>query len=199
MVLEVFQENQPQQKSPQFLQHNCHDSINSCHFLNISSRTCKGIQFSEHFAHKPGNFCFGSVHRHSYLPKLRFSNQQSILVFPTWYYCNSTLVTSKCSRLLFRKPCGALWGSSRLREGVGCKADPQLVGDTGLSTGLPSFVPPAGKQKLRQLPATFVRHFLPSGQGAFLLAACVTNPKSSDPLPRGCRNPLRATDGLSHN
>lgn len=55
MVSETLQENQPQQKSSQFLQHN-HALINSCHFLNISSWTRKDVRFSTCCTHKPGYF-----------------------------------------------------------------------------------------------------------------------------------------------
>lgn len=44
-----------------------------------------------------------------------FSNERSILVFPSWYYCHSSLVTSKCELLHFKKLHSSLWAPSSTR------------------------------------------------------------------------------------
>lgn len=81
-----------------------------------------------------------------------FASVQSIVSFHPWYYCNSSLVTSECKLLHFKKPLSSLWApsSTRLRVAVFWnRADSQWVKDTGLL----SLVPPGGKKKLCHPPS----------------------------------------------
>lgn len=123
-----------------------------------------------------------------------FNNEHSILIFPVWYHCNSSLVTSKCQLLYFKKPHSSIWAASSTRLTGICSGIRLILSELLKAQGYSAWC----HQKVRR---NYVHpqqswYFLPSGQGtdtSSLPLHFITKAKYWDPLPDGCRNQLRAS------
>lgn len=91
-----------------------------------------------------------------------FSSEHSILVFSPWYYYNSSLATSKCKLLHFKKPGSSLWAPSSTRLRGACPGKRLILSELK-TQGFPAWCP----QKVRRNYVTPQQswYFLPSGQG----------------------------------
>lgn len=122
-----------------------------------------------------------------------FSNEPSVLVFPPWYYCNSSLVTSKCELLCFKKPHSSLWApsSTRLR---GICSGIRLILSELKTQGYSAWC----HQKVRRNYVTPQQPWYPTlwagnWHSQSSPAAFITKAKSLKPLPGGCKDQLRVS------